>query len=72
MQADIIMINPSDLNLAAAHDPYWTALNSSSHNIEAVLVNGEWKKKKGQLIGVDQAELLQKLEASRSRLVGED
>ena len=72
MQADIIMINPSDLNLAAAHDPYWTALNSSSHNIEAVLVNGEWKKKKGQLVGVDQAELLQKLEASRSRLVGED
>ena len=49
--ADLVIINASDLNLHPVHDPVATVvMQTSLANIEAVMIDGTWKKRKGRLL----------------------
>jgi len=69
-QADLVMIRASDLNM----QPVVDALNSvvmqtSLANIDSVMVAGEWKKRNGQLLGVDLAPKLEALRTSSQKII---
>ncbi|WP_407184078.1 amidohydrolase family protein [Bradyrhizobium centrosematis] len=50
-QADLVIINASDLNLHPVHDPVATVvMQTSLANIEAVMIGGAWKKRNGRLL----------------------
>ncbi len=68
--ADLVTINAADLNLFPVHDPVSTVvMQTSLANIEAVMINGAWKKRNGRLLvsGLDGKK--ERLEASGRRLV---
>jgi cytosine/adenosine deaminase-related metal-dependent hydrolase len=49
--ADLVVIDASDLSLVPVHDPISTVLMQTSlANIEAVMIGGVWKKRKGRLL----------------------
>ena len=70
-QADLVVIDATALNLWPPHDPVATALQASLANIESVMIAGVWRKRDGQLVGVDVDELRDDLLASSRRLVTE-
>jgi cytosine/adenosine deaminase-related metal-dependent hydrolase len=68
-QADLVMVRASDLNMQPIHDPvnsvvFQTALS----NIDSVMVAGQWKKRHGQLLGVELAPLIARLQASGQKI----
>ena len=57
--ADLVVINANDLNLFPVHDPVSTVvMQTSLANIEAVMIDGVWKKRDGRLLvdGLDDEE----------------
>jgi cytosine/adenosine deaminase-related metal-dependent hydrolase len=69
--ADLVVINTNDLNLFPVHDPVSTVvMQTSLANIEAVMVDGVWRKRDGRLLvdGLDDKK--QQLASSGQRLVG--
>jgi cytosine/adenosine deaminase-related metal-dependent hydrolase len=69
--ADLVVINANDLNLFPVHDPVSTVvMQTSLANIEAVMIDGVWKKRNGRLLvdGLDGKK--QHLAQSAQRLVG--
>ncbi len=53
-QADLVMIRASDLNMQPVHDAVNSVvMQTSLANIDSVMVAGNWKKRGGQLQGVD-------------------
>ncbi len=69
-QADLVMIRASDLNMQPVHDPVNTVLMQTSlANIDSVMVAGSWKKRHGQLLGVDLKPLLDALQSSGRKIV---
>ncbi|WP_025035318.1 amidohydrolase family protein [Bradyrhizobium sp. DOA9] len=68
--ADLVVINASDLNLLPVHDPVATVvMQTSLANIEAVMINGAWKKRNGRLLCDGLEEKKQLLAQSGRRLV---
>jgi cytosine/adenosine deaminase-related metal-dependent hydrolase len=68
--ADLVVINADDLNLFPVHDPVSTVvMQTSLANVEAVMIGGVWKKRKGRLLvdGLEQKKGL--LAQSGQRLV---
>ena len=64
-QADLVLVRASDLNMQPSHDPVSTVvMQTSLANIDSVMIAGRWKKRHGQLLGVDLPPLLQRLQAS--------
>jgi 5-methylthioadenosine/S-adenosylhomocysteine deaminase len=70
-KADIIALRASDLNLGPVHDPVATAvLYAHGHNVDFVLIDGEFRKRDGKLL-YDSALLAKKqaeLAASGTRI----
>jgi cytosine/adenosine deaminase-related metal-dependent hydrolase len=53
-QADIVLIRAGDLNMQPVHDAISAVVfQASLANIDSVMVAGRWKKRDGQLLGVD-------------------
>ena len=53
-QADVIMINLDDLNVMPVNDPISSAvLICNPRNVSWVIIDGQIKKRDGQLVGVD-------------------
>ncbi|UQD75830.1 amidohydrolase family protein [Bradyrhizobium japonicum] len=49
--ADLVVIDASDLNLVPVHDPVATVvMQTSLANVEAVMIDGAWKKRDGRLL----------------------
>lgn len=69
MQADLVAIDACALNLLPAHDPIAVALHANVANIEAVMIAGQWRKRKHSLLGVDLDEVKLKLVESGERLL---
>jgi 5-methylthioadenosine/S-adenosylhomocysteine deaminase len=69
MQADLVVIDATALNLWPAHDPVAAALHASIANVEAVMVAGRWRKRDHQLLDVDLDGVRDRLLASGERLV---
>ncbi len=64
-QADMVLIRASDLNMQPVHDAVSSVvMQTSLVNIDSVMVAGRWKKRHGQLLGVDLAPKLLALQAS--------
>lgn len=68
-QADLVLIRASDLNMQPVHDPVNSVvMQTSLANIDSVMVAGCWKKRHGQLLGVDLAPQLAALQASGQKI----
>jgi cytosine/adenosine deaminase-related metal-dependent hydrolase len=68
-QADLVMIRASDLNMQPVHDAVNSVvMQTSLSNIDSVMVAGQWKKRHGQLLGVDLAPKLDALRASGQKI----
>lgn len=68
-QADLVMIRASDLNMQPVHDAVNSVvMQTSLANIDSVMVAGQWKKRHGQLVGVDMAPKLAALQASGRKI----
>lgn len=68
-QADLVLIRASDLNMQPVHDPVNSVvMQTSLANIDSVMVAGRWKKRHGQLLGVDLAPQLAALQASGQKI----
>lgn len=68
-QADLVMIRASDLNMQPLHDPVSSVVfQTSLANIDSVMVAGQWKKRHGQLLGVELAPKLELLRASGRKI----
>ncbi len=68
-QADLVMIRASDLNMQPIHDPVSSVVfQTALSNIDSVMVAGQWKKRHGQLLGVDLPPLIAKLQASGRKI----
>lgn len=68
-QADLIIIDPRTLGLWPVNDPITTALQATPHDIEAVMIGGQWKKRNRALVGHDLEHLQTQLAASARRLL---
>jgi cytosine/adenosine deaminase-related metal-dependent hydrolase len=69
-QADLVMIRSSDLNMQPVHDAVSSVvMQTSLANIDSVMVAGEWKKRSGQLVGVNLPPKLAALHASGAKIV---
>jgi cytosine/adenosine deaminase-related metal-dependent hydrolase len=70
-QADLVVIRASDLNMQPVHDAVASVVfQASLANIDSVMVAGRWKKRGGQLVGVDLAPKIAALNASGRRIAG--
>ena len=68
-KADLVMIRTTDLNMQPVNDPVSTVvMQTSLANIENVMIAGEWKKKNGQLIGVELAPQIERLNTSAHKI----
>ena len=68
-QADLVMIRATDLNMQPVHDAVNTVvMQTSLANIDSVMVAGCWKKRRGQLLGVDLKPHVQALQASGRKI----
>ncbi|MBB2940583.1 cytosine/adenosine deaminase-related metal-dependent hydrolase [Actinoplanes lutulentus] len=68
-RADIIVIDASRRDLRLLYDAAALATCSNTADIDTVLVNGEFRKRDGRLVGVDPFAARIRAEASRDRLV---
>lgn len=68
-QADLVLIRATDLNMQPVHDPVNSVvMQTSLANIDSVMVAGQWKKRQGQLLGVDLRPHLDALQASGRKI----
>ena len=68
-QADLVMIRATDLNMQPVHDAVNSVvMQTSLANIDSVMVAGQWKKRHGQLVGVDLQPQLAALAASGEKI----
>lgn len=70
-QADLVLIRADTLNMQPVHDAVSSVvMQTSLANIDSVMVAGQWKKRAGQLLGIDLPPLLQALNASGRKIAG--
>lgn len=63
-QADLVVINPNTATMLPMHDPIANMVTSMrSHNVESVMVNGRWLMRDGQILTVNEAEVLEEAKA---------
>jgi len=68
-QADLVLIRATDLNMQPVHDAVSSVVfQTSLANIDSVMVAGHWKKRGGQLLGVDLPPKLAALQASGRKI----
>lgn len=68
-QADLVMIRATDLNMQPVHDAVNSVvMQASLANIDSVMVAGQWKKRGGQLLGVDLQPHLRALQQSGEKI----
>ncbi len=68
-QADLVMIRATDLNMQPVHDTVNTVvMQTTLANIDSVMVAGRWKKRHGQLLGVNLQPHLEALQASGGKI----
>ena len=68
-QADLVMMRATDLNMQPVHDAVNSVvMQTSLANIDSVMVAGQWKKRAGQLLGVDLPPHLRALQQSGEKI----
>ncbi|WP_238981133.1 amidohydrolase family protein [Williamsia herbipolensis] len=69
-RADLLVVDATGVAMWPHHDPVAAALHAHPGTVEAVLVDGRWRKRDHALVGVDVADLQARAWRSGSRLVG--
>ena len=68
-QADLVLIRADVLNMQPVHNAVSSVvMQTSLANIDSVMVAGQWKKRHGQLVGVDLPPKLAALQASGRKI----
>ena len=67
--ADLALFSTDELRFAGAHDPLAALVLSGAHRAEAVMVNGEWKVRNGELVDIDLEEILESQKKAAVALV---
>ena len=68
-QADLVLIRADALNMQPVHNAVSSVvMQTSLANIDSVMVAGQWKKRHGQLVGVDLPPKLAALQASGRKI----
>ena len=71
-QADLVLLDARQLNMAPVHDPVAAVvMQTSLANVDSVMVAGQWKKRHGKLLHSGIAALQAQLQASGVRMLGE-
>jgi 5-methylthioadenosine/S-adenosylhomocysteine deaminase len=71
-QADVILIRADDLNMWPVHDPVTSiVMQAGIGNVDTVLIAGEVRKRKGQLVYPKLLQRKEELLASGQRILGE-
>jgi 5-methylthioadenosine/S-adenosylhomocysteine deaminase len=69
-RADIILFRTKRLNMAPMSDPATTiVMHARSSDIDTVIVDGRVRVKKGELVGIDTENLINRLEQSRRSIL---
>ena len=58
LQADLVLFNLNELRFGGAGDPIAALVLCGAHRADAVIVNGEWRVKDGELVDIDIEELM--------------
>ncbi|MGA8316097.1 MAG: amidohydrolase family protein, partial [Bradyrhizobium sp.] len=67
-RADLIMINPSALNMAVVTDPAHLVLEATTpENVDTVVIDGRILKRNGKLTAIDTSEVI---DGARTALAG--
>jgi cytosine/adenosine deaminase-related metal-dependent hydrolase len=70
-QADIILIRTDDLNIRPVNDPVNSIVfYANASNIDTVYIAGELRKKNGKLIYKNLSNVMEKLERSGEKILG--
>lgn len=68
-QADLVLLRATDLNMQPVHDPVSTVVfQTSLANIDSVMIAGQWKKRRGRLLGLSLEPLIERLQASGRKI----
>ncbi len=68
-QADLVLIRADDLNMQPIHNAISSVvMQTSLANIDSVMVAGQWKKRAGQLLGIDLKPKLAALQVSGEKI----
>lgn len=71
-KADLLVIDATDFNLSPVHDPIATVvMQAGLANIEAVMIDGVWRKRNRRLLAEDAGRCKAELERSGRRIVSE-
>jgi 5-methylthioadenosine/S-adenosylhomocysteine deaminase len=63
-KADLVVINPNTPTMLPMHDPVANMVNAmQNRNIESVMCDGRWLMREGQLLAVNEAEILSEAKA---------
>jgi 5-methylthioadenosine/S-adenosylhomocysteine deaminase len=58
-KADLVVINPASAGMLPMHDPVANMVSAMhAHNVESVMVDGQWLMRDRQVLTVDEAEVL--------------
>lgn len=67
--ADVALFKLDEPRFSGAHDPLAALLLCGAHRAEAVMVNGQWRVKAGELVGLDIEEIMFKHRRAADTLV---
>lgn len=67
-QADIVLMDAREFGVAEGDPAGHIVLNSSSGDVDSVMVAGQFRKRAGKMIGVDMAKMLSNRVAARDRV----
>src|SRR5207245_8088458 len=57
-QADLVVINPNTATMLPLHDPIANLVNAlREHNVESVMVGGNWVMRERQILTVNESEV---------------
>ena len=71
-QADLVLIDATQINMQPVHDPLAAVvMHTSIANIDSVMIAGQWKKRRGKLLYPDLAARQRELLASGQRMLAQ-
>ena len=71
-QADLVLIDATQLNMHPVHDPVAAVvMQTSLANIDSVMIAGQWKKRHGKLLYADVPARQRELVASGNRILSQ-
>ncbi|WPP52673.1 amidohydrolase family protein [Catalinimonas niigatensis] len=69
-RADVIMVSVKDINMGVLTDPEnLLVLSAQPANVDSVLVDGKFRKRNGQLVGINQEEIISEARGSLNYLL---